>query len=599
MASSYSSLQNPYGLKPLGNMFCEPADVISKRSKSIGSLGRIPEDILLSILGFLTVCDVCTLSLVSKVLYVYCHHSELWRDATLNRWPGDFYYRTCWKDTYVLKLLSERGDTGSFVPHRPLRVSYMFSDLLHRFWACRSYDVRSTCKGFYTRDTVQRRQAAQLSVRQFVEEFERPNVPLLIEGGCKAWRALSWDFVSRGGAIGGADKKPPRQRKTAPQWFKTTSTTGTNLRAADILFTFDQYLSYAAQAFEEAPLYLFDSNFVDHHRAQEEEKGEDDHPCIGAKDFEVPKYFRRGTAEEEQLREGGGAPGGIPHYTDLFHVLQEEAADGRVLRRRPDYRWLIAGPAFSGSFFHKDPNMTHAWNAVVKGRKKWVYYPPSEQPPGVFATEDGAEVAVPVSLGEWLLSFWGEHLTQRDAAGALECVAEAGDVVFVPHGWWHMVVNLDELSVAVTQNYLADSNLPDALRFFRETPDQISGLGLRRLEAVHSEGAGEPGACPAADSALESGDLCYEPEQLGAVLAAKLCAAHPGLDVAGAVQVSLGAGTLSTAPPQQTGAGPLGKKRRRPPGAVPTDERRGGTQPAPVRSSEQPSVNDSFQFSFF
>ena len=60
---------------------------------------------------------------------------------------------------------------------------------------------------------------------------------------------------------------------------------------------------------------------------------------------------------------------------DLFSVLGESG--------RPDFRWLIMGPARSGSSFHKDPNATSAWNAVVKGSKKWVLFPPHVVPPGV------------------------------------------------------------------------------------------------------------------------------------------------------------------------------------------------------------------------
>ena len=354
----FSSVQNPYGVKPLGNLFCQTADVLSKRSMSIGAFAVIPEDILLNVLGLLTIEDVCGgLCLTSRVMYVYCHHSELWRDATLNRWPGNFYYRTCWKDTYVLKLLSERDATDSFVAHVPLKVEYMFSDLLHRSWACRSYDVRSACKGFNARNNICRRAADTLSVEQFVAEFERPNIPVLIEGCCRAWGALKHDYVARGG---GDSKTSPKEE----QWYKTTSTTGVNLRAADILFTFDQYLAYAAQAFEEAPLYLFDSNFVDH-RDQDRGVACCFHPSIGVEDFEVPVYFRRSEGlmrsqsrdqdqdqteprdkaechhsrdqDQDQTEPRDKAE---CHHTDLFHVLHEEV-EGILVRRRPDYRWLI------------------------------------------------------------------------------------------------------------------------------------------------------------------------------------------------------------------------------------------------------------------
>jgi len=42
-------------------------------------------------------------------------------------------------------------------------------------------------------------------------------------------------------------------------------------------------------------------------------------------------------------------------------------------------RWLIVGPARSGSSFHVDPNCTSAWNAVVRGSKKWIMFPPGKQ----------------------------------------------------------------------------------------------------------------------------------------------------------------------------------------------------------------------------
>jgi len=113
---------------------------------------------------------------------------------------------------------------------------------------------------------------------------------------------------------------------------------------------------------------------------------------------------------------------------DLFSLLGPSG--------RPDYRWLIVGPANSGSSFHKDPNCTHAWNAVVRGKKKWIFFPPDVTPPGVHPSQDGLELATPITLVEWFRSFYKEAVKSK--VKPLQCVVEAGELMFVPSGWWHL-----------------------------------------------------------------------------------------------------------------------------------------------------------------
>lgn len=170
----------------------------------------------------------------------------------------------------------------------------------------------------------------------------------------------------------------------------------------------EDYFRYSDLVREERPLYLFDPKF-----------GEKV-PKLGL-EYDVPVYFKE----------------------DLFSVLGNE---------RPDYRWIIIGPAGSGSSFHIDPNSTSAWNAVIKGSKKWVLFPPEVVPPGVHPSPDGAEVACPVSIVEWFMNFYGA--TKKWKKKPIECVCKAGEVIFVPNGWWHLVINLED-SIAITQNFVS------------------------------------------------------------------------------------------------------------------------------------------------
>ncbi|KAH0460372.1 hypothetical protein IEQ34_011035 [Dendrobium chrysotoxum] len=184
--------------------------------------------------------------------------------------------------------------------------------------------------------------------------------------------------------------------------------------------TMEKYFGYSDIVKEERPLYLFDSKFAE--KITE----------LGT-DYDVPVYFKE----------------------DLFSVLG---------KGRPDYKWIIIGPAGSGSSFHVDPNSTSAWNAVIRGSKKWVMFPPEIVPPGVHPSPDGSEVACPVSIMEWFMNFYGASRNWKKRP--IECVCKAGEVVFVPNGWWHLVINLED-SIAITQNYVSRRNLLNVLDFLK------------------------------------------------------------------------------------------------------------------------------------
>lgn len=58
----------------------------------------------------------------------------------------------------------------------------------------------------------------------------------------------------------------------------------------------------------------------------------------------------------------------------------------------------------------------------------------------------------------------------------MEGICSRGEVLHVPSGWYHLVVNLEE-SLAVTQNFVPRAHLTDVLRFLRDKKDQVSGFG--------------------------------------------------------------------------------------------------------------------------
>jgi hypothetical protein len=231
-----------------------------------------------------------------------------------------------------------------------------------------------------------------------------------------------------------------------------------NFRAEAVDWPLKTYTSYMLNNRDESPLYLFDRSFVD---KMELKTGKD----VDGAAYWPPNCFGE----------------------DLFAVLGEQ---------RPDSRWLIVGPARSGSTFHKDPNATSAWNTPLTGSKYWLMFPSSANlppPPGVILSDDASEITSPLSIAEYMLSF---HELARATPGCREGVCYAGEVLHVPSGWFHLVLNLEE-SIALTQNFVSRTKLSEVLRFLRDCPDQVSGfkddvadpygLFVERLRDSHPE----------------------------------------------------------------------------------------------------------------
>lgn len=124
---------------------------------------------------------------------------------------------------------------------------------------------------------------------------------------------------------------PARQWPVHRQW--TTQRlldkySNVKFRAEAVDWPLKTYVDYMKNSNDESPLYLFDRAFAEKMGLKVSSE-----PSPTA-DYWPPACFGQ----------------------DVFSVLGEQ---------RPDHRWLIMGPERSGSTFHKDPNATSAWNAVI------------------------------------------------------------------------------------------------------------------------------------------------------------------------------------------------------------------------------------------
>ncbi|KAK7462076.1 hypothetical protein BaRGS_00038524, partial [Batillaria attramentaria] len=87
------------------------------------------------------------------------------------------------------------------------------------------------------------------------------------------------------------------------------------------------------------------------------------------------------------------------------------------------------GASGSGVSFH-----THndGRGAMVFGRKRWFVYPATRSPPGGL---------LPLSVMEWYAHIYPK-LPEEERP--LECVQEAGEIFYIPEGYYHAVINIGD-----------------------------------------------------------------------------------------------------------------------------------------------------------
>ncbi|MFF0868430.1 JmjC domain-containing protein [Nonomuraea sp. NPDC003560] len=107
---------------------------------------------------------------------------------------------------------------------------------------------------------------------------------------------------------------------------------------------------------------------------------------------------------------------------------------------RPAWTWIFVGPSGTGTPLHLDTMGSSAWNALLSGAKEWRVMSPRRSVRAGLLSQAVAETLPDVGDVEYT------------------CTQHPGDLLFVPGGWAHEVMNTGD-TVSITGNFVNASNI--------------------------------------------------------------------------------------------------------------------------------------------
>ena len=204
-----------------------------------------------------------------------------------------------------------------------------------------------------------------------------------------------------------------------------------------------QFYEYMKYNQDDAPLYIFDSQFA---------VGADENRKSLKKAYYIPELLSA---------------------DDLFKIVPS--------KYRPPYQWILIGSSRSGTNIHQDPLGTSAWNGIIEGTKLWCFFPP----------DTAKDIVVNVNIKSgiyWFLNIFPQIILNDDIVGNKQkiqpyfTIQKAGDIVFVPCDWYHVVINLEN-TVAITHNFAMKRDVNKIIpRVFRDEPQ----FGLKWLNELRN-----------------------------------------------------------------------------------------------------------------
>eukprot|EP00658_Telonema_sp_P-2_P013703 TRINITY_DN15191_c0_g1_i1.p1 TRINITY_DN15191_c0_g1~~TRINITY_DN15191_c0_g1_i1.p1 ORF type:complete len:747 (+),score=168.71 TRINITY_DN15191_c0_g1_i1:148-2241(+) len=247
--------------------------------------------------------------------------------------------------------------------------------------------------------------------------------PMVLEGGVDEWPAKHWSLQNL------------KQRFGSCKVRVGSDDNDSSVRMP--LCDFAAYCSSAAAEADDNPLQVYDGAFEDHKKLK-----------ALLRDYEVPECFRE----------------------DLFSVISDD--------ERPPSRWIVLGPKRAGSSVTTDPLGTCSWHTLLQGRRRWYLAPPGTQAHLLSPSHKLTDPDYVGGAAQWFDAVWpNSQLPAWPCKNAIEMVQHPGQTVFVPAGWYQVVINLD-FCIGITQNARRDDMVDEWMAGMEEEFPEIHKVAI-------------------------------------------------------------------------------------------------------------------------
>ncbi|KAI8775823.1 2-oxoglutarate and iron-dependent oxygenase JMJD4 isoform X2 [Biomphalaria glabrata] len=138
------------------------------------------------------------------------------------------------------------------------------------------------------------------------------------------------------------------------------------------------------------------------------------------------------------------------------------------MNTKDDYRFVYMGPKHSWTPFHVDVLHSYSWSANICGQKKWILFPPGCE---TKLLDKHKQMAFDIRSDELKDSkLFPEALMALEEA--ITVFQNPGEIIFIPSGWYHQVINLDD-TISINHNWINGCNCHLVWTYIRDRLNAI------------------------------------------------------------------------------------------------------------------------------